>query len=1110
MSIPPIAIIGIGCRFPGARTPDEFWQMLRNGTDVVEPMSSKRAQLTQSTISGSTAEPMAGGFLDDLDQFDPKFFGLSEEEAIAMDPQQRLLLEVAWEALENAGQVPAQLAGSRTGVFVGVSQSDYDHLMNAAEGKNAYGATSYNTCIAANRISYQFNFQGPSLAINTACSSSLVALHQALQSLRSGEIDLATVGGVNLVLSPKTTENLQQAGLISSTGRCRSFSANADGYVRSEGAGMVILKRLDDAIANGDRIYATILSSAINHNGKGNGLSGPNPQAQKALLKNAYQQANLSPAEVHYIEANGSGTQLGDALELNALGEVLKEGRPTHQRCLVGSVKTNLGSAEVASGIAGLIKVALSLYHRQIPPHLHFNEPNQYVDFAKVPLSVPTELQSWPEAIVADDAPETSRPAAIAGISAFGLGGSNVHAVLSSPIKVSQAKSYQAQEAQAQGSQTANAEHPPTQPEVFILSAKSEQALRALVCRYQTFLNQDSLEEKIKTAGPKRALQDICYTASVRRSHFPYRLAIVADSVENLQHQLSHRLTEQDAAFCHKVTRRSRKKSASEISLCYPTPALSKAERRALLEQLSEQWLQGMAVDWPQLFEPNSPEMCAPQLMSLPTYAFEHKSYWPAPAKLIVSATTIPGYEAVKSALAPVKEQSRELNSSESNSSELNSSELNNSKLNNSKLNNSLSNELIEPRTPLEKQLVEIWEKSLNIQPIGIRDSFFDLGGTSLLAQEVFAELSRQTGLQFPLNLLFQTPTIEAIAQALNHDIEQQIPNLIVPLKSGQASGQRHLSQGADAPLFLIHAAGSSILFYQPLVQHMQTQRPIYGIQPAFLDSDQARLTNVEEMATYYISQMRLIQPHGPYFIGGASFGGLVSYEIAQQLTQQGEVVETLVLFDHHAPGARAMAPWQQRYRKYWKDFLAGGLSYLVARFKKRFRYERNDLQIFLRQQQYLLRHKLNLPVKGIVGNTFRRHIKLAQRYELKPYSGKLLLIRAKEARENEIILEADLGWSRYAKGGVQVMVSKGGHMSMFTAPHVSTLAQQIDSALAKSTLNSSAATTSITERSTAAQKASSGQSSFTEKAIERATIERSLGQRTPVPLISDATSVVE
>lgn len=1023
MSTPSIAIIGIGCRFPKARTPDEFWQLLRDGVDVVNPLSAKRSALNQGRGGGPTSESVTGGFLEEIDQFDPQFFGLSAEEAIAMDPQQRLLLEVAWETLENAGQVPAQLTESLTGVFIGVARSSYDQLVEAAGYQTTYGTTSYNACIAANRISYQFNFQGPSLAINTACSSSLVALHQSLQSLRSGETDMAMVGGANLVLSAQKTEYLKQAGLLSSTGRCCSFADSADGYVRSEGVGMVVLKRLEDAIASGDRIYATILGSAINHNGKGNGLSGPNPQAQKTLLKRAYQQANLSPAQVQYIEANGSGTQLGDALELNALGDVLKEDRPDHQPCLVGSVKTNLGNAEVASGIVGLIKVALALYHRQIPPHLHFLEPNKYVDFEKGPLAVATELQSWPKAVVPDSHTQAihthTKKSAIAGISAFGLGGTNVHVVLSeSPTERPQVSSQQ----------------PQLQSEVLLLSAKSEQALRALALRYQAFLPQNLA----------LSLRDICYTASVRRSHFPYRLAIVTESTEKLQQQLSQRLEQQGAAFCHKVTRRSRKKFAEEMKttptntasisqLCDPASALSEHERSTALQAIAQQWLQGITVDWPRLFSGHKTDTAPPQLVSLPAYAFDHQSYWPSSAKAGVSPIATPANEAIAGlAVASVKGHERPVKE--------------------------LSvNEFIEPRTPLEKQLVNIWERCLNIRPIGIRDNFFDLGGTSLLAQTVFAEFSRKTGQQFPLNQLFQNPTVEAITQTLTSDSSEQPPNLIVPLNARQASGPMRSSQTAEAPLFLVHAAGSSILFYHPLVQNLQTKRPIYGIQPAFLDSAQSRLTNVEEIAAYYISQIRLIQPHGPYAIGGASFGGLVSYEIAQQLTQQGEVVKTLILFDHAAPGARSRANWQQRYSQYWKDFLQGGLgyllpifqNYLVPRLQRRFRYECNDLRIFLRQRQYLLRQKLNLPIKGIVGNTFRSHIKMAQAYRLKPYVGSLVLIKATEVRDNEPILETDLGWSRYVQGGVQVMENNGGHMSMFSSPHVTPLAQQIDSVLA-------------------------------------------------------------
>ena len=332
-----------------------------------------------------------------LDQFDAHFFGISPREAARMDPQQRLLLEVAWEALEDAGQLRERLAGTPTGVFIGISNNDYGRIQfNDPDRIDAYAGTGNALSIAANRISYVFDFRGPSIAVDTACSSSLVAVHQACGSLSSGESTLALAGGVNLILSPAITINFSKAGAMAPDGRCKAFDARANGYVRSEGAGIVVLKPLTKAIADGDPIYAVIRGSAVNQDGRSNGLMAPNPRAQEAVLREAYRRAAVSPGDVQYVEAHGTGTLLGDPIEAKALGAVLAVDRPPERPCLLGSVKTNLGHLEAAAGIAGLIKVALALKHREIPPSLHFEEPNPHISFDQLPLRVQTTLEPWP------------------------------------------------------------------------------------------------------------------------------------------------------------------------------------------------------------------------------------------------------------------------------------------------------------------------------------------------------------------------------------------------------------------------------------------------------------------------------------------------------------------------------------------------------------------------------------------------------------------------------------------------------------------------------------------------------------------------------------------
>ncbi|MBE9077761.1 aminotransferase class I/II-fold pyridoxal phosphate-dependent enzyme [Romeria aff. gracilis LEGE 07310] len=493
----PIAIIGIGCRYPGAGHPAAFWQMLRSGLDGVTEVPASR---WENGLDPKLAHLRRGGFLEQIDQFDPQFFGIAPCEAITMDPQQRLLLEVAWEALEDAGQRSDRLRGSKTGVFVGISTHDYSVMLWQQPVDNPYATTGTGNCIAANRISYAFDFKGPSLAIDTACSSSLVAVHLACQSLYTGESSLAIAAGVNILLVPNITAGFAQGGFMSSSGRCRSFAAAADGYVRSEGAGAVVLKPLAQALADRDPIYTIIRGSAVNQDGFGHGIAAPNPKAQTAVLRAAYQQAGVNPAEVQYVEAHGTGTKLGDPVEAQALGEVFSAGRAADDPCAIGSVKSNIGHTEAAAGIAGLIKAALVLKHRELPPSLHCHPLNPNIDFAGLRLQVQTRL-----------APLAARShPAYVGVNSFGFGGTNAHVVLEeAPVRPVESSS-------------------PNQTQLLTLSAKSQPALKALAQRYQTFL----------AANPELPLADICTTANTRRSHFSHRLACVADSAGQLRGQL--------------------------------------------------------------------------------------------------------------------------------------------------------------------------------------------------------------------------------------------------------------------------------------------------------------------------------------------------------------------------------------------------------------------------------------------------------------------------------------------------------------------------------------------------------------------------------------------
>jgi acyl transferase domain-containing protein/acyl carrier protein len=506
----PIALIGMGCRLPGGvGSPEAFWKLLCDGVDPITEVPESRWNLRSIFDSDrgrrGRSYTRSGGFIDGFDEFDASFFGISPREAACMDPQQRWLLEVAWEALEDAGLPPERLAGSDTGVFVGLFVRDYEQLQLSAVNReiiDAHTGVGVSMGIAANRISYAYNLLGPSLTVDTACSSAMVALHLACQSLRNRECGLAIVGGVNALLKPEFTIATSKASMLSPDGRSKSFDAGANGYVRSEGIGMVVLKPLAGALASDDPVYAVIRGSAINQDGRSNGLTVPNGASQEAALRAALRQAAVSPLQVQYAEAHGTGTPVGDPIEANALGNVLGRHRPAGERLVMGSVKSNIGHTESAAGIVGLIKVALALKHRQIPPNLHFRRPNPAIDFDALQLRVPTSLEPWPDA---------GAGPRMALINSFGFGGTNGSMVV--------------EEAPAA------AANPTPVPEgrAFLLpfSARSPEGLRAMAERLRDFCRQSDA-----------ALADVCSSAGARRGHLNHRAAVIADSKEAMAAEL--------------------------------------------------------------------------------------------------------------------------------------------------------------------------------------------------------------------------------------------------------------------------------------------------------------------------------------------------------------------------------------------------------------------------------------------------------------------------------------------------------------------------------------------------------------------------------------------
>ena len=593
-----IAVIGMAGKFPGTADPDELWRQLEANRDLIGEVPAARWDWRE--IYGDPhAEPGKtrvkwGGFVADADCFDAGFFGIAPAEAEAMDPQLRLFLETVWSALEDAGYQPSALSGSRTGVFAGVATADYKELLAEARRNGAVTSPAEPfPFMVANRVSYQFNFHGPSEVVDTACSSSLIAVHRAIESMRHGNCDVALAGGVNVMASPRITVASSQAGMLSEDGRCMTFDQRANGYVRSEGVAVLMLKPLGKAVADGDRILGVIRASGENHGGRAASPTAPNAAAQKQLLVDVYSRAGIDPATIGYIEAHGTGTSLGDPVEVNGLKAAFAElyrrrGLEVGQaHCALGSVKANIGHLEAAAGAAGLIKVLLMLRHRRIPGNPQLMTPNPYLQLDGTPFHLVTETRDWAEG---------AKPRR-AGVSSFGVGGSNAHVVV--------------EEYRSPASTPAK-----SSPVLIVLSAKDEQRLRDQANRLARFIadNRQTI-----------SLADLAYTLQVGREPMPCRLAFLAASLEEVEHGLLHaEVTRHDDGL--------REISADEDMASTFDAWIAKGKHDKLLDA----WLKGFRFDWTRLYGDVKPAR-----IGLPTYPFARERHW-VPAGERVMAPKVP------------------------------------------------------------------------------------------------------------------------------------------------------------------------------------------------------------------------------------------------------------------------------------------------------------------------------------------------------------------------------------------------------------------------------------------------------------------------------------
>lgn len=594
-----VAIIGMACRLPGGiNTPDEFWQCLQAGISVVSVLPTERWQWPDEIDTVYKHQGIdRGGFLENVAAFDAPFFRISPAEAESMDPQQRILLEIGWQAIEHAGYTPDSLAGSNTGVFIGASGSDYARLLDQSRNPvDAHYGTGNSMAVLANRISYFYDFHGPSLLLDTACSSSLVAVHKAVQSIQTGESSQALVGGINLICHPANSIAYYKAGMLAKDGRCKTFDQLANGYVRSEGAVMLLLKPLTSALSEHDRIYAVIKGAASNHGGQASGLTVPNPEQQARLLQTAWQSSEINPCSLGYIEAHGTGTPLGDPIEVQGLIQAFSQFGGPEKICGLGSVKTNLGHLEAAAGITGLLKTVLCLQHRQLPPSLHFQQLNEHIQLSDSGLYVVDRLQAW--------ALPTDGGLRLAGVSSFGSGGANAHAVLAEYLS------------EVDDAVEVNG------PFVFVLSAKTKQQLQVYAQKYVDWLSADSSQSV--------SLTDLVYTLQIGRQAMEERLALVITDRQDLVGKL--------AAFCSNQERYTQVYHFNSKTIPTQFRELTEGEAgQAFIRSLVTQcnwdriallWLYGVEVDWSLLYGDDAHWGRRSQRIAAPTYPFAKHTYW--------------------------------------------------------------------------------------------------------------------------------------------------------------------------------------------------------------------------------------------------------------------------------------------------------------------------------------------------------------------------------------------------------------------------------------------------------------------------------------------------
>lgn len=1013
-----IAVIGISAQFPKSRTLYDYWHNLRDGHNMVGDYRDHRPVMEIYPDSLQELGGLKAGFLPDAMHFDADFFAMNDEEVFYTDPQQRLFLEVSRHVIEDAGYAPGNIVGSNTGVFVGVGLNEYGGLLKESDVNmfSQYVGTGLSLSGVANRASFMLGVHGPSEAVDTACSSSLVSIHRAIQAMRQGECDLAIAGGVNLIFTPYSFQVYHRVNYLAADWKCKSFGKGGDGWTVGEGIAAVLLKPLQQALAEGDNIYAVIKGTGVIHGGQTHFYLQPNPNKHAELIAKVHAEANVDPHTVVYMEAHGTGTEMGDALEFNSLVRAFRalnqpyDDRPlAKQFCGLGSVKSNLGHAEPAAGIASFVKVVLGLYHAQLPPTLHAREPNPHL-----------RLKSSPFYLVNDPVSlDTSQPLR-AGIHSFNFSGGAAHAVVERLM-----------------TPPSTPPTDPTQPTLICLSAKTPYSLLLSIQALHTFLNSDLVSDR-------HTLENIAYTLQMGRDVFEHRWFVVCHTLDEARTALAHITTEQ-------ALRQHPNYAAVTASAQEATSMPTQQD-----EVLGQVWLSGQPIDWRQLY----PQPL--QRVSLPGYAFDKRRtfgpQWIAGRLQLIgyAPPTAIGTPPTHRAVPPALPQNGQ---PEPNS---NPPAIGNGTTAPPVVASEPPQLAVAPRPSLEAiktKVVPIIADVMAISPQQIETGvpLTDLSFDSLKIITISHRINEHFHIQTAPPDFFQLEDIDELVTFIH---ELQVFQEDAPASNQPTHGQSNpiatrnnalvplQTAGDKPPLFLMPPWAGMVYPYFELARELaRHNQPVYGLQARGLyDTPQQ---SIEAMAADYITAMQTVQPGPPYLIGGWSLGGVVAYEAARQLEQAGHTVALLAILDMPPPDVAGF--WGKL------NFILQGVVPSIWPYVNDYlrlaSTGRSISSTFISELSAL--REPNSTVRRIMA-TLQASRAADAAYSPSPYTGQITLFRT----ERQFIVNRSmttLGWQRLTTQPIETHYLPGHHFNILRPPQVQILATQLQTCLDAATHNATA-----------------------------------------------------